>query len=216
MNFVNSAKKYQYEISHAMHIDDIISGSNAYDKLDDLCQSLIKAVNEIKLIKMHCLSQIISKIKKIRSDMELINQPDITIDELQSLQLKESIREVAPNISLQVISVPTEEFIPDSPLYYLRASDEYAIKVQGLTIKGNIQNIRTNKVSDGWSASNFLYTKEPLMAKNITMRHIGSRDTLITEIYSATQKEKNLRNKQLAHDLLIGLCIWGIGGANRP
>lgn len=208
MNFLKYAKRLQSEINNKLDVDDLESAGNKFDHLDALYQALKTATNEIKLIKMGSQTQIISRLRKLREDIEILEQDNISLDDIAILQSKDScMKEVAPGINLRTTVVATEDFIPDSPLYFIRNTGEYAIKVQGLIIKGVIKNIKSTPSSDSWTPGDFLYTDRPLLKKNMHMRHIGSRDSLKSDIEMATRREKETRAAQLAHDLLIQLCI---------
>ena len=204
----------------------VLEAANFYDQLDELYQALNKAVREIKLIKIGSQTSIVSKIGKLRDDIEILEQPNCTLDDLHRLQFKErGMREVAPGITVRTIVVPNEDFIPDSPLYYIQSSNEYAVKINGTLIKGNILNINSNDTKNiacycnhdkckwghdndrSWSPGCWLFTRAPLSQKNRYMRHIGSADTLAGDISAATRSEKETRMRQTAHDLLIQLCI---------
>lgn len=227
MNFVNTAKKIQTDVSGLLDQDDLLAAGEKYDQLDELHAALQSAAAEIKLIKMGCKTQIVSRIKALREEVEILEQPNASLEDIQRLQLGDrGLQEVAPGISMRTVTVPSEEFIPDSPLYYIRATGEYAVKIQGCVVRGVLRNIEENstksvkcRVADcagckwghdsdaAWSVGNFMYTTRPLSHKNLHMRHIGSRDRLRTEIVNATRCEKESRGRQVAHDLLVQLCI---------
>lgn len=232
MNFVNTAKRLQSEITQTLDHDDLAAAGAKYDQLEALFQALKTATSEIKLIKLGSQTQIITRLRKLREDINILDQPTVTLEDIQMLQAKDTgIKEVAPGITLRTTVVPTEDFIPDSPLYYIRSTQEYAVKVQGVVIKGCIKNIQTGsmKTADcqtlgctgckwghandsSWAPGNFLFTREILAKKNLHMRHIGSRDTLKSDILAATRREKVVRSSQLAHDLLVQLCITKVTG----
>lgn len=215
MNFVNQAKRLQSDITLALDQDDLILAGNKFDQLDLLLQQIKTTANEIKLIKLGSQTQIVTRLRKLRNDINILEQPDVSLEDIASLQMKDTgVKEVAPGIDLRTTVVPTEDFIPDSPLYFIRATNEYAIKVQNVVIKGSIKNMQPHYNENAWSPGNFLFTREQLAKKNLHMRHIGSRDTLLSDINAATRREKETRSKQVAHDLLIQLCIAKIESKN--
>jgi hypothetical protein len=225
MNFVNSSKKIQSKISVFLESNNITAAAQAYDQLEEIYNVLYKVLSEIKLIKLGCRTSLISKIKKLREEIEILEQPSTSLEDIQKLQLKDKgVMEVAPGINLRTLIVPSEEFIPDSPLYYIRLTDEYAIKINGTLIKGKIRDFSKSTKNimcicnkkdckwghdahHTWSTGSWIHTTEPLMKKNQHMRHIGSRSTLLGDIKISTRMEKEIRMRQVAHDLLIQLCI---------
>lgn len=210
MNFINSSKLLQKEIMRLLNEDLIDEAGYKYDQLEKIYEGLAKTLEEVKLLKDSCRSQIVEKLKLIRQQLDLIEAPKANLEDLQLLQTNESgLKEVSPGIFLSAISVSSDEFVPDTPLYFIRSSDEYCIKIQGCLIKGKLKDIvKDLKDPDTeFSIGNFMYTSEPLKKKNQHMRHIGSKSSLRSEIQNATRLEKKQRAEQLAHDLLVQLCI---------
>jgi len=58
-----------------------------------------------------------------------------------------------------------------------------------------------------WQQSEFLYTKDPYNKNNKLMRHIGDRDRLLHDVWVVSPDEQKKRKEQLAHDILVQLCI---------
>lgn len=203
MNLIREAKEIQTEITHLLLKDDISQLSKKYDELDVIYKLLNNLTNDVKLIRINCQTEIISRLKKIRNEVEILEQENLTINEIHQLQNKtHGMKEVAPGIMLPVISVPNDNFIPDSQLYHIDNTDDFAIRINGTIIRGKINNFDKN-----WTPGSWLFTREPLQKKNIHMRHIGSADTLAVDIQSATRIELSQRSAQCAHDLLIQLAI---------
>jgi hypothetical protein len=218
---LNQAKVLNNYISNTIN-SDILGAVEKFQELDKISQAAKALAKEIELIKLSAQASVITSLKKMRADIEILEDPEATLEDIQKLQSHHNnlVGEVAPGITLNAQIVPSSEFIPDMPLYYINNTGEYGIKVNGRLISGVIHNIvddfrntTTENKKDLldpqsiWSPGNFIYTKQPLLGKNKYMRHIGSKDSLKTDIALATNYEKILRGKQLAHDLLIQLAI---------
>jgi hypothetical protein len=229
MEYIQTAKLLQRDLVDAIEHDELVKFGDRYDEMETLYKTVAHAAQEIRLIIRGSHQLISNRLKKIRADIEILEKPSADAVDIAELELNDrSVREVAPGISMRTISVPSEEFIPDAFLYYIRNTDEYGIKIQGCVIKGVIRDIAAtrravpcprrecadSKCTWGhvgtiaFSPSNFLYTREPLQQKNLHMRHVGSRDTLRFDIANATRAELAARNAQTMHDLLVQLAIW--------
>jgi len=188
--------------------DNILDASESFTKLQNI-QNLVKTLaNEIELTKLASQANIINYLKRLRYDIQILESPLSTIEDIQRLSSDaKSVYgggEIASGITIISHVVPDESFIPDSTIYYISSTGEYALKVNGMLIKGLIKP----PDEKGFKSGNWIYTKEPLNSKNKCMRHIGDPKNLSSEISNSTKKEKDLRCKQLAHDLLINLAIF--------
>lgn len=212
---LNQAKLLNNEINNEIN-NDIISAVTKFQDLDKIAQAAKALAKELELIKLSAQASVITNLKKMRADIEILEDPDATLEDIQKLQSQgnNTVGEIAPGIILNTQIVPSSEFIPDTPLYYISDIGEYGIKVNGVLISGLIHNFADSTNGEdllsrtsNWTPGNFIYTKQPLRGNNKYMRHIGSRDSLRTDISLATNYEKTLRGKQLAHDLLVQLAI---------
>jgi hypothetical protein len=239
MDLIGKAKSLQTDIAKLLRTDDLEQLAKKFDDLDALYRVLNSLVQDIKLIRQNCYTEITSRLKKIRSEVEILDNPAPTAADIQQLQSRDhGTREVAPGIALPVVAVATEDFIPDSPLYYIRSSDEFAVRINGSLIRGRIRDFSsgassvkcrrgascreegcqwghpTDRTEDGrsralvtWSPGSWIYTDRALEKKNLHMRHIGSRNSLLPDIQAATRSEMADRAQQTAHDLLVQLAI---------
>lgn len=239
MDLIGKAKSLQTDIAKLLRTDDLEMLAKKFDDLDAIYRVLNSLVQDIKLIRQNCYTEITSRLKKIRSELEILDNPAPNASDIQQLQSRDhGTKEVAPGIHLPVITVATEDFIPDSPLYYIRSSNDFAIRINGSLIRGRIRDFSSGSSSikcrrgascreegcawghpspqteDGrpralqtWSPGNWLYTDRALEKNNIHMRHIGSRRTLMPDIYAATRSEISDRAYQTAHDLLVYLAV---------
>jgi hypothetical protein len=124
---------------------------------------------------------------------------------------------VAPGVSIQAISVNSLKDIPSTPLYYVKHTQEFAVKINNVCVSGNIQQIQTANSAPHrslytsndtvWKNSNFAYSQGPITNKNKYMRHIGNRDTLKFDVIASDASERSIRKKQTIHDMLICLCM---------
>lgn len=201
---IRQANVANSQISEFLRNDQILDASAEFEKLQHL-QTLVKTLsNEIELTRLTSQANIVNYLKRLRCNIEILESPLASMDDIQRLsETKIPNHEIVPGISLANHIIPDETFIPDMPLYYISETDEYAIKVNGLLIKGKIHDPE----EQGFKSGNWIYTKEPLNLKNKFMRHIGSPKHLKLEILESTTAEKDLRLKQLSHDLLINLAI---------
>ncbi len=148
-----------------------------------------------------------------------------------------------------IISEEQLPYIMNSPIYFIKESNEYCIKINNKIIKGNIGNIysKNEKNTKNIKKCNKLYCNNIFYNKkecsfyhdkndirnfpNYSWKHIkkdkigkiklkknslqyekydlentrflGSLDSLSEDLVFTNNKEKELRNKQLMHDLLI-------------
>lgn len=132
-------------------------------------------------------------------------------------------------INLPVICVDSEDEIKNSPIYYLKKQKQFCIKINNNIIKGNIGNIyhkkHKNKVKvnkcekifcnkkncyfyhDNRNFMNYSWIQSIKSIKNplnkYNTRLLGSADTLLNDLLYVNKNEKDLRNSQLMHDILI-------------
>lgn len=204
-----------------------------WSELDQMLNEAKFMYEQLRLIHQSVRKSVVQKLKRYHNCVTLLEKSDINVQDLRAMQLHP--REVAPGIPLNALEVPTEEFIPDTPLYFIRSTGEWGVKILGEVISGTIgqmmpegskKHIECAKRHDqksqacsrwhpgeprGWTPAHWMHTQQPLNAKNANMRHIGSRTTLRTDIAKATPNEIAVRKKQLAHDLLIQLAISRLG-----
>lgn len=194
ISITNAAKRYETMIDKFLTEDKLLEASESYDKLAKLCSIMEQTVRELKLIKNASKKAIISKVIDIE---DIIHDEEISEDNTKTKEID--------NIKLHVVEVPTEDFIPKSFLYWIKSEETFAIKLNNLVLKGNVRNFG-DKPGD-FNNQNFTYVKSGYCKKNKHFRHIGSKDSLKSDIENATEKEKNDRTFQVMHDLLIQLCI---------
>jgi hypothetical protein len=193
---------------------------------------------------------------------------------LKKVVQSDNTRVLAPNILINPIIVDSEEKVPNCNLYYLENSNEFAIKLNGILLKGHIGDVfpkdakNVNSVKqcifganchafrngkckyfhDPHSASvsistisnklgakrlkyldevktnpkrqnirnfttcNWLYTKELRSAKNMYMRHFGSRSSLacdldILKMDNMKHLEIDKFKSTLFHDMLVLMAL---------
>lgn len=123
-----------------------------------------------------------------------------------STEYKLQTREVAPNVQLRVLDVQSADNVPDIPLCWVRDTQQFAMKCNGVFIGGHIGEIygrsdmahriqpcvrrllctkadchywhpRPGEIRN-FTRGSWLYADEPINKKNANMRHYGSRGTL--------------------------------------
>lgn len=228
MDLLHQAQKIQHDIAADVDFKNIATLRAKTIELEKL-SALAKHVDQqIKLIKLTSQALIGARIKTFRRQIEVLLEKSPSIDDIKYLQSTDDIKEVAPGFQLPSITVASEEFIPDTPLYYVKSTGEYGIKVLGCPITGTIGNIKKTTKKHikcpkdkcpkqgcawhhpgeplDWTPGNWLLCDKPTNIKNQYMRHFGSRDTLTVDLAAATNRQKFLFGKQLGHDLLVRLC----------
>lgn len=148
MDLVSKAKTLQTEIARLLRNDDIEQLGTKYDDIDAIYRVLNLMTQEVKLVRQNCQNEIVSRLKKIRCDIEILDNDVATAAEIQQLQSRDhGTKDVAPGIALPVITVATEDFIPDTPLYYVRSTEEFACRINGTVIRGRILDFSTGASS---------------------------------------------------------------------
>jgi hypothetical protein len=139
MDLVSKAKALQTDIARLLRADDIEQLAKKFDDLDSIYRVLSSLTQDVKLVRQNCQTEIISRLKKIRCDIEILDNDQPSASDIQQLQSRDhGTKEVAPGVSLPVVTVATEDFIPDTPLYYIRSTDEFACRINGTLIRGQI------------------------------------------------------------------------------
>lgn len=143
-------------------------------------------------------------------------------------------------LNIPVIVVEDKETIKNTPIYYIKNIDKFAIKINNKLIMGNLGNIynkhsenksKVNKCykvycnkkncnfyhnnrnfmnyswihSTSYKNSNIKKVNKDYILNNDTSntRFLGSKDTLMNDIIYTNSNERDLRNSQLMHDILI-------------
>lgn len=141
MDLVSKAKQLQSEIQVLLRKDDLEQLGKKFDDLDATYRVLNSLLQDIKLVRKNCQTEIVSRLRKIRQEVEILENDYPTAAEIQQLQLRDfATKEIAPGVAIPVVSVASETFIPDTPLYHVRATDEYAVRIAGSLISGRILN----------------------------------------------------------------------------
>lgn len=203
------------DISSSDNIVEMMGNYKLLTKRFDLHNTETKRME--KMIRS-AENMIINKTKDLAKTIRTCNKSIMTKEEikyLSDMEVNDNRTEVAPGITLPVIHVPDDSYIPNSHLYYNDATGKCGIKILGHLITGEIGEIsekRTHCIDSKltyplWQNAEWLYTRSPINKKNKRMRHLGSRSTLLKDIYVATKHEQIQRNKQLSHDLLVTLCV---------
>lgn len=145
--------------------------------------------------------------------------------------------ELVDDVVIPVERVAELNHVPDHPVFYVEALDQFAVKIAGVTFRGNIGNIFNGKQSNkpkiktldarahninkfhmdpkkyvkpdirNFSDSSWVYCRGPRVRKNAGMRHIGSRDRLREDLDEVIPSDKEMLRSQLIHDLLVNVCI---------
>lgn len=223
------ARQIQSKITSLCPIRDADALEGLWDELSVAVRDAQAIARELKLIKMAVHDTVRDRVTKFRKTIQLIDHDSVSVSDIA--KAKEMDREIAPGISLHAVEVPSEEFVPDSPLYYIRNTGEWGVRIGGTLVSGGIGEIKRGgrgndhshipcscnrhgcpkwHIAAGrprdWLQSHWIYTDRSLHSSNAQMRHFGSRRTLRGDILGARDSEIQTRAKQTAHDLLVYLC----------
>jgi hypothetical protein len=177
-------------------------------------KTLENYMNHIEIVKNY-IARIFIVCKHIEQHRICVNK---SITPSAPIILEKSSKLVAPNLFISVLEVESSELVPSTPLCWIKDKNEFAIRIDGHLISGNIGEIYTKKdikdhqslykKQDGilnFAASSWLYTNQPLTHNNRLMRHIGNRSTLYNDI--RLYKHSNISYErlcaQLMHDILV-------------
>lgn len=237
LNDMNNINKY---ISNDCSIDDI---NNSYIKLknyDNELKKINKTMNTIlsiqNNIKVIFKNIILKKSNRIQKNNNLIDNNEL----LKYL----NITNINNYDNIDYFKMPVIEIsntnidnMINCPLYHLKETNQYAIKINNNIIKGNIGNITTNKekkikiykcckenckgkffnneciyrhkgdIRNFTSYSWNSITKYSNKLDKDNTRFVGSLSSLTSDLPKTNKKEKKLRNKQLMHDILLYMVL---------
>jgi hypothetical protein len=224
-----------------------IKSVDEFDKTKKLIHEMqsIRNAKRIELEKIertfkNTLKFIHTHVKQFRAELDItMSSGSLSSKQKMILTRRNSMSNVVPDIAIPAISVPDETFIPNYNMYYIQNTNEFAIKISGTLLSGNVGDILSKKSTSyskridcskdhsifelkkcklhhsneypTWTNSEFVYASTPYNIKNKKMRHIGSkRNKLKYDILHAHSDEIQTREKQMMHDLLIQLCVYKI------
>jgi len=138
----------------------------------------------------------------------------------------------APGLSIWSNIASTITELPDNPIYFIKDSNQFAICINGVLLKGNIGNILdsgtvktrikecscNSELCDNYHPKNkdevrnftsdsFVYSTGKLTRRNVNMRTIGSRNTLYSDLQQKGIRNYQLFKDQIMHDILVMLVI---------
>lgn len=221
-------------------LDDLLSIKKDIVEFDAQCKqltNLINMCNEINNQNKESFNCSILNIKnKINNNATNNKEFKYNIDNISV------IPEIGNKefLNIPVIVVEDKDTIKNSPIYYIKNIDRFAIKINNKLITGNIGNIynknskektkvkKCHKIYCDKKNCNFYHNNRNFMNyswihstsyKNSNIkkvhndyilnndisntRFLGSRDTILNDIIHTDSNEKELRNSQLMHDILI-------------
>ncbi len=225
-------------------IDDINNSYNKLKKYDVELKKINKTINtiltiqnNIKIVFTNIVLKRSSKFKTTKS----VKKEDIKTQEYVSynnLTNNENYKNLE-YMKCPVITISNNnlEGMMNTPIYYIEETKEYAIKINGNVIRGNIGNVlspkdkmtkthKCNKTNCGekfytkeckyihnnHDTKNYPYYSWSHIKKNKlsstkydleNSRFVSSGNTLSEDLGYTSNYEKDLRNKQLMHDILL-------------
>lgn len=192
-------------------------------QLQALCLYLKNTYEFVNTIYEDCRA----RIEDALSD---ISYPQSLPSTIRDFATKPHEQKLISEIALPVEHVKYIDMIPDTPLYYVEQDKCFAIKINGLVIRGNLGEISDNPTKSvacrsharhpadqcdfyhegdlrNFKTFSWVYTADELDKKNKNMRHIGNKKTLLFDINRLAMpdllNEYKLREAQLMHDMLI-------------
>lgn len=243
-----------------MSIENLENIINLFDKYDNQIKNIYNMIESINSIKDHLKLLYTNKITHIKKNKD--SNKDSNIDKNKGnddnlYEYKIDLINITNNEKYKtkkyckcpviIISEDSISNIINTPIYLIKETNEYCIKVNNKLLKGNIGNISNDKKQkkikkckriycdkkyfskidckfyhQGKDIRNFpKYSWAPILKnklgknkilnKNIitenydleNTRFIGSLDTLVEDLSLSNIYEKELRNSQLMHDLLL-------------
>lgn len=220
--------------------NEILNFDNQYKQLQEL-MNICKDINQQnKKLFNHSILKIKNKINNNNINIKNEENNNRYID-YQSI-IPENIEKTYDNIlKIPVIYVNSETDIQNSPLYYVKKTKQFGIKINNNLILGNIGNTYNKKdkkskvkrckkifcnksdcyyfhnndrnfMNYAWTHSTSYKIPKTKKINGIyqiinndiyNTRLLGSRDTLINDLLYSNINEKELRQSQLMHDILI-------------
>jgi hypothetical protein len=248
-NFKSLNDKINESDTLVYNLEDISQSIDNYEKQLKNITNVVKSIEEIKNQIQFLYSKKIKNLKnKIlkKIDNDKLNDCEYNIELTNITNCEKYKNKKYCKLPVIVISETHIESIVNSPIYLIKETNEYCIKINNKLIKGNIGNI-VDKNSQKIKKCNRLYcdktyygkknckyyhigkdvrnfpsyswssiTKNKLGSVKIynnnmmnnnydleNTRFLGSLSTLNEDIVLSNKFEKELRNKQLMHDLLL-------------
>lgn len=250
-NFKSLNDKINESDALTYNLEDISQTIDKYEKQLNNITNAVKSIEEIKNLIKFLYSKKIKKLKnKILKNVDVnkINECEYKIELTNITNCEKYKNKKYCKLPVIIISEKHIESIVNSPIYLIKETNEYCIKINNKLIKGNIGNIVDKKNVDkkikkcnrlycdktyygkkkckfyhiGKDVRNFpnyswsSITKNKLGSIKIynnniinnnydleNTRFLGSLSTLNEDIALTNKFEKELRNSQLMHDLLL-------------
>jgi hypothetical protein len=103
------------------------------------------------------------------------------------------------DIKIPVLEINDESEIPNTNIYYLKNSNQYAVKICNQVITGDLcELVRIGKTQLQISEGDFVFGRN---------RKVGNKNTLVYDIgklsINDTKKQSNLYRKCIMHDILV-------------
>lgn len=231
-------------------IDNILLKIDKYDNDIKKIINIIELINNLKNnLKIIYNKKLLHIKKELDSSTQSNNNSDYKIELKNITNLREFNNKIYAKCPVITISQTQLSSIINSPIYFIKETNEYCIKINNKLIMGNISNIYSNndnnkkkiKKCNKIYCNNTFYDKkecnyyhENIDKKNFpnyswshiqknklgkiktknnninynkydyeNTRFLGSLDTLHEDLIFTNIYEKELRNKQLMHDLLL-------------
>lgn len=171
---------------------------------------------------------------RIEDALSELSHPQTLPSAIRDFATKPHECKISDEISLPIESVKYVDMIPDSPLYYVEKDKCFAVKINGIVIRGNLGIVADNPPKSvpcrssarhpadqctfyhdedqrNFKTFSWVYTADEIDKKNKNMRHIGNKETLLYDINRLTMpdllNEYKLRESQMMHDMLILMTL---------
>lgn len=171
---------------------------------------------------------------RIEDALSEISHPQTIPATIRDFATKPHEYKISNEIALPVEYVKYMDMIPDTPLYYVEQDKCFAIKINGIIVRGNLGIISDNPPKSvpcrssarhpadqcdfyhdedqrNFKTFSWVYTSDEIDRKNKNMRHIGNKATLLFDIKRLTMPdlmcEYKLRESQMMHDMLVLMTL---------
>lgn len=213
------------------------------DHLNNLESDVLGCLRAIeKSSEVDDLSKIYSNIKGVRRLLARMNivvstlqhETDKIENKIKNKIANTGIPDIPTDTKITTKSVETEDEVPDSSLYFVRSTREFALRVNGVLIHGNIGEIYENSARPAQRTkycrvgilcqdskcefyhpgrgevrnfvnSQWLYTSDKLKGANKLMSHVGSRSQLARDLERIKKQDVRDAHDRAIHSLLVFL-----------
>lgn len=170
-NFINLNNKLNHNSSSIENLEEVL---DSIDKYDNQLKNIHKIISSIDNIQNQVKILYTNKIKQIKNNI-IHNTPlkelDYKIDIVNITNNEKYKNKKHCQLPVIIISKNSINDILNTPIYLIKETNEYCIKINNKIIKGNIGNIVTNKIENKIRKCNRLYCNNKFYNKECKFYH---------------------------------------------